>query len=290
MIIPPESDFILRLHRRFHDCRGSQLHANEISQALDDLYNPRRSFRNWDLPREVVAEHLSRRELMTPVGFIEGVHEAYLLRHPGKTRWGCKVPYFALHIAELAAIFPRGKFIHLVRDGRDTFLSMQDRRKQGATHFPRTVTRAAWMWRKLVSAASRGGDLIGSHYREVRYEDLVKNVQTTLQGICDFLDEPFTEEMVSHCYGELSRHQPLRMSDMFKYVKKEVDASNTERWKRQMPPQEVFQYQAISGQELAEFGYPLAASGASIGLRVRARTAICRILYRVWDNTSGIFK
>lgn len=284
LVVPPEDDFILRLRRIVPGHRTRRLNGRAIERLLDELYRPGEAFTHWELPRERLREHLAEASSRTLTEFIEAVHEAYLSDRPGKTRWGCKVPYFALHLRELSRVFPRAKFVHLVRDGRDTFLSMRDRTQRGATHFPASPMRAAWVWRRLVTTARRSGTALGLGYAEFRYEDLVSDCGRTLELICEFIGEPYCDEMVERYYDDLRRHQNNRMAVMDRYVKPAIDAANTRRWADEMTADEIYRFQAIASDTLVRSGYPLGAVASRVAVSTKAKANAVKSLYHLHDR------
>jgi hypothetical protein len=85
---------------------------------------------------------------------------------------------------------PGGRFIHLVRDGRDVVCSLTRRwASEAPGHDAATYVQAAltrWVWD--VTQARRAADRPG--YLEVRYEELVTAPLDTLNRILGFLDQP----------------------------------------------------------------------------------------------------
>ena len=46
--------------------------------------------------------------------------------------------------------------------------------------------------------AHKVGSVLGEHYLEVRYEDLVSRPEESLRAICGFLQEPYCSEMLAY--------------------------------------------------------------------------------------------
>jgi len=118
------------------------------------------------------------------------------------------------HLVTAAAIaFPQARFVHILRDGRDVACSLLERRWLGPfgngrddagvpygsyarfwveperrDEFERAsdARRAAWAWRRYVTAARVAGDTA----LELRYEDLVTDPETTAETLAAFLEAP----------------------------------------------------------------------------------------------------
>jgi hypothetical protein len=83
-----------------------------------------------------------------------------------------KTPSHALYIPEIAELFPGARFIHVLRDARDTVASLLGAsRSWGAGWAPRRARAAARMWVEHVKAA-RHAHVAPGKLCEVRYEDL----------------------------------------------------------------------------------------------------------------------
>ncbi len=115
----------------------------------------------------------------------------------GKTcRWlGEKTPDNVLHMPLLAELFPRSRFVHIVRDGRDAAVSAwfnnlriseaQTKAKFG--DFRGYMQRYAASWSAKVRRAQAYGKQHPNRYFELSYEDLHREFDATLRGVLAFL-------------------------------------------------------------------------------------------------------
>ena len=76
----------------------------------------------------------------------------------------------------------------MLRDGRDVACSIKDR----TGSFEQGISR--WVHNNLAGFPYWGD----SRVKVVKYEDLVKYSQTTLQEVCDFIGEEYTQEMLKY--------------------------------------------------------------------------------------------
>jgi hypothetical protein len=138
----------------------------------------------------------------------------YLLkqsRHKGARAVGDKTPHNVRFFDGLATVFPTGKFIHLVRDGRDCAIS-------GWFHNQRNPNWAVLNGGSLEayaqnSASSWVADLVKSQQfadrypermRRIRYEDLVADTEGTLAGLFQFLGVEVSEAVLAACRTQAS--------------------------------------------------------------------------------------
>ncbi|NOX36458.1 MAG: sulfotransferase [Calditrichaeota bacterium] len=164
-----------------------------------------------------------------------------MARQQGKSRWGNKRPSYALHITELAELFPHARILHIVRDGRDVAYSM---RRAGQGAFERNWYYAIKDWEHHVCVARESGNrLPEGQYLEIKYEDLMKTPIEVLQKIIHFMgDEAENEE---------------RLRNSAERIRAMIKPGNYEKWRRQIPPFAVKIMEQAAGDTLEAFGYPI---------------------------------
>src|SRR3954464_15852129 len=95
---------------------------------------------------------------------------------PGRERLAERTPLHALHTGLIRDIYPDGRIVHIIRDGRDVVRSLVAQQWG-----PASVAAAAHEWRAAIEAARAGAD--GSErYLELRYEDLRPDPATPIDG------------------------------------------------------------------------------------------------------------
>jgi hypothetical protein len=122
-------------------------------------------------------------EVGGPAGYIRFVGRPFdhYGRARGKLLVGDKTPNSLRQIQVLNRLWPRAKFVHLIRDGRDVCLSVLNWKRKAARLaelFPTweedPVTTAALCWERDVGQGREQGRLLGPEfYYEIRYESLV---------------------------------------------------------------------------------------------------------------------
>ena len=237
--VPPESRFITEL---WTGQREVELRAFLKALAVH------KRFETWDLPIEVVAEEIGT---TTQVDYADAVSAAFsaYARVNGKSRWGDKTPRYVEHIELLATLFSGARFIHLVRDGRNVALSYAN-----VPFGPKTVGKAAALWRTRVIAGRTGGAALGGkRYLEIRYEDLVEDPAGETKEICEFLDLTFDPGMLD--YTERARGSVLPRASMYNPHVTEPPQTNVRSWQNSMPPDQVEIFEAVAGDALSLLAY-----------------------------------
>lgn len=135
-----------------------------------------------------------QRESRSQVEFIERFQRA-ILERSGKAIWLEKTPKNAGRFGFVRRHFPYAKLVHIVRDGRDVVCSLRRTPFAKLDHAPSesvaAAQRCAVQWRAGVRAARRFRR--DPRYYELRYEDLVRDPQTTLRALIDFLELPWSD-------------------------------------------------------------------------------------------------
>jgi hypothetical protein len=219
---------------------------------LDDLYAVS-NFRRLGIPRDGMRAAL---EAERPATFAEAVRIVFAMyaRSRGKTMYGDKTPLYVSFIEPIAALLPEAKFVHLIRDGRDTVLAYLERDKG-----PADVAEGAFHWRLRVSRGHESGARLGpDRYGEFHYEDLVDDPETTVRAICDFLGLGFHPDMLDYqstaerFLSEAKNpgdHQHLAMAP----TKGLID------WRKSMSPDDLATFESIAGDILESVGYERAS-------------------------------
>ena len=186
--------------------------------------------------------------------FAEGVRRVLALfaSSQGKSRYADKTPGHVVRIPLLAELFPEARFVHIIRDGRNSWVGYRDR-----GFGPKTVGDAAYNWVGRVGRGRRAGLALEPHrYHEVRYEELLDSPAETLERVCGFLELNFEESMLRyHERAEtvLSGLAPADRAD-FENVFRPLTKGMRD-WRTEMSEPEQATFHAIAGDLLAELGY-----------------------------------
>jgi hypothetical protein len=271
MAIPNESHFVVQFAQRRSKYESPE--CFELERFTGDLFD-HWAFRRWGLQQEAVIEAFHATSPLDYPTAMRTLYATYARSHR-KTRYGDKTPSYVLSIDLLAATFPEAVFIHLIRDGRDVALSYLD------TDFgSRTLGQAAIAWDRFVRAGRTSGRRLGhSRYREVRYEDLVRDPERVLQELCAFVGLSFDARMLRY-------HE--RADDLVSQMPHQDHHRNLYRpptlalrdWRRELSPKDIEVFQSLAGELLDELGYEsgprrkhfvprLAVTGHRVGTLVR---------------------
>lgn len=274
LAVPDESYFLPQLAHRHRD-------HPDVDAFVDDL---RRlpTLREWELD---VSEVRARLRPGQPLGeMVSAIYEAYAAKH-GKERFGDKTPMYMQHLRMLERLFPDARYVHLIRDGRDTalsFLSMPRGVVTESWHHPRDAADFACQWRSEVNAAQALGRRVGPRYLELRYEELVQEPDATLRAITDFAALPFDDAMLEYV-GNVDLSAKPHQQSLAK-----APTPGLRDWRTAMSSDDVRSFEEVAGDLLARLGYELSDPALADGPTARGRARLVR--YRAvgagWRTTA----
>ena len=129
------------------------------------------------------------------------IHQLTGAATAGNQRTIDSTPHSLLHMGELGRIFPRARFVHVVRDGRSVVSSLTKRDWLDPATGQKVwccqdVQSAAKYWSHVVSAVREQAALVPGRYLEVCYEDLMESPQVVLEQVIAFLGESWDPAML----------------------------------------------------------------------------------------------
>lgn len=252
LAVPDESYFVPQLAAR---------HPGRVGKAafLDDLARVR-TLREWGLTADDVAPFVS--DGCAPGDAIGAVFAAYAAAQ-GKAQWGDKTPLYMQYLPVLERLWPRARFVHLVRDGRDAALSFIDVPRGLMTEGwgrPRDVAGFACQWRTEVEATRELGARVGGErYRELRYEDLIADPAGSLRGLCAFIGIPYEDQLLEYVGRSDSARKPHQQA------LNKPPTPGLRSWQTAMAPADVAAFEALAGDVLAAYGYETSSATAPVG-------------------------
>jgi hypothetical protein len=112
------------------------------------------------------------------------------------------------HLYEMKLIhelYPRSRFINVLRDGRDVSVSVRSAARswvpQWGHTFGRSVSASARAWSHAVRHAHRVGEELGDLYHEIRYEQIKQDPVGSYRRLFDFCNIPYDEELLQQIFA-----------------------------------------------------------------------------------------
>lgn len=186
---------------------------------------------------------------------------------------GEKTPNHCEWIFELASMLPEARFVHIMRDPRDSALSQREA-------FGRPALQAAMRWKLDLQMHRDCQRLLPAwRYMGVRYEDLVTDPRAVLEPLCQFLGLQYREEMLNPGGREkkgFAHYEEHKLRTLEK-----VTSSRIGRYKGKMSAMDVAVIERVAGPIMVEMGYTLERKPAALawlGMAMQApQVAIKRV-------------
>jgi hypothetical protein len=257
LTIPPETHFIPKLIKV---CEEAGEDARERSF---ELLTTHRRWPDFGLDPDELRAAFDELDPFTAGDALRAFYAAYAARQ-GKPRWGDKSPGYVRRMPRIQSALPEARFVHLIRDGRDVALSQLD-----VHHGADSVREAAEDWSEGIGKARRSARRV-EHYMEAAYEDLVADPEPVLRRVCEFVELPYDEAMLSyHEHAEERMAETVRDLDrrgdtaipaelrarQHSRVSSPPQTQRAGRWRTDMSAEDRREFEAVAGELLAELGY-----------------------------------
>jgi protein-tyrosine sulfotransferase len=179
------------------------------------------------------------------------------LSEEGKSRWVEKTPNNVRAIDRLLTWYPQGRFIHVVRDGRDVVCSLRNHPRERIVDGkivpmkidnPVELSAERWLKDTMMGLAFK------DHPRclEVRYEALVTDPEAELKRVCAFIGENYESAMMAQTtHAEQRSGQNLNNER----ASRSISAKSVERWKTDLTSSERQSFIDVAGELLITLGY-----------------------------------
>ena len=257
IVIPPECGFAQWLKERFDPWTSDSL------EAFRDAVCESRKFETWGVTPEMLMHSLESRAPATYAEAVSVVYECYGKAHDRAfTRWGDKNNYYLHHVPTLAALFPNGFFVDVVRDGRDVAGSYREVVKTGARsrfapELPRDIETIAAEWNSnLMRIRASFRDLDASRRWELRFEDLVGEPETSLRRLCEAIGEEFDANMLEyHVLNKTLHLEPVEFLEWKSKTLERPEASRAGRWAEDLTPEDARRFERVARDMLVQYGY-----------------------------------
>lgn len=218
--------------------------------------NPTRLAGLLDLPAGRVEKLLE--EADSQAQFIDELFAAYA-HASGKPRWAEKTPNNIQSLDFIFDRFPRARFIHALRDGRDTICSLRTHPRHKVvdgelvplnTNNPIDQCIETWVTEVQRGTVHRGDD----RYYELRYEDLILNPEPTLRSLFDWLEEPW-EPGVLNFHEVKSGSRDVKKFPQNPEATQKMSDKSLGRWREHLTDDEVAMFMERAGDLARDLGY-----------------------------------
>lgn len=247
--VPPEIQNLPVLPGKFIAYRG--LGWEDLSRLIISNFESHHHFNLWQMnmaPAYQRIINLPQKE-RTLAKIIDEVYMTYAAQvFPEAGIWGDQSPINTYSLPNLNKIFPKAKYIHLLRDGRDVVSSIVKR--MGDKYLYEGINR----WKTSIKRIRHFQKVVDTNqYLEIRYEDLVQEPEQTLKEISLFLGVEYTPQMLD--YWKLPSTIEHKIYSHHKNLGKPVFTSSINKWKERLSEKQQNIVQKELSRELSRLNY-----------------------------------
>jgi hypothetical protein len=191
-----------------------------------------------------------------------------------------KTPLHVEHMAEIWELFPRARFVHIVRDPRNTISSLLRMPFVATTWIPWQAQRWNVVLERVRSFARAAPDAI----HEIRYEDLVGRTEAVLGQVCKFVDLDYDSSMLVAFADQADRNILARESAWKENVQSGYIHRDPDVWSQRISHGEAWLIEWYTRKDFGAYGY---APGARLDLRTKAEI-IHRVIAELRESRSTL--
>jgi hypothetical protein len=259
--IAPEFPILLPLYQKFRNVKEWDEEA--ILSFVDHLFRHyvfnNRTLDHYMLDKDAfTADLMELKHTGTTQDFLKSInYHSFTVFEKGKTlRIGDKNPVYSIYAKRLLKIFPEAKFICIIRDYRDNFVSIRklSELKMEAPILSLQISRWKYAARIFLACRKKYPD----RFRIVRYEDLVTEQEKTVRELFEFIGityDPAVFDFYTKKEETLKAYNDPMIEKFHGSLMKPVNTSRMNLWKKELTPAQVRIADQIAGKYADLFGY-----------------------------------
>ena len=180
-------------------------------------------------------------------------------------------------LLRLKKLFPKARFIYILRDGRAVAASLQKIRDWG----PRTVLGQARSWTSSVAHGFAAKEKIGDCLCIVKYEDLILNEKVELERLAQFIGVPLLNPtdsppgFIVHGYTE-NQHSLVGAA---------LDPRRIDAWKKDLSMHDIELFESMTGDLLEMLGYQTIFGASALPLKT---LPLAKMMFKEFVTTAAI--
>jgi hypothetical protein len=236
---------------KYYETRTGLHREGVIAAELVLKWLEQKRFDPFEADRAEIERLLPAGQRLSYPSFISQLLEVYG-RVKGKPLVGSKTLDYLRLLPSVHALWPKAKFVHLIRDGRNVCLTVLKRQQRNvARQFASWVeapvaTAAAW-WEWNVRQGRQAAHGLGPEwYLEIRYESWYDQPTKECAALLTFLGVPFDDNLLRLMTSRVKTYPGEDSADAW--------LAHAD-WRWQMPGADVERFEAVAGDLLNELGY-----------------------------------
>lgn len=185
-------------------------------------------------------------------GRLFAIMQSHFAQDKNKPRWGDKSLHTERYADAIFEAYPNAAILHMIRDPRDRYASALTRWKVNRSG----VGGGTAVWLSSVRLAQQNQKKYPKRYKIVRYETLTSSPEETLRAICDFVNEPYSPEMLT-MNGAKSFRDEGGNSSYTSYKPGRISTRSIGRFRQVLSKHQIAFIQLLCRRAMQQYDYEL---------------------------------
>lgn len=242
----PESDFFINFIYKYLPNSFSNVRKDVFLRYLSNNYR----FKQWNINAVNIDELPESIDYSNFNTVIENTIALFLKHHTETNiKEGIRIdhtPSSIKYFQTLIELFPKSKFIFIVRDPRAVYASVK-----GLDWGANSPLRLSEIWREYVMCYFTLQKLFPDKVHLIKYEDILKDPREKLKELCGFLQINYNDSMLDGTGFKI----PDYTVSQHALVGKKPDKKRIEKWKEELNRNEVLIIESICKSIMSVFNY-----------------------------------
>lgn len=233
-----------------------------LEEVLSFIYKEDK-FGDWGIQKDELKDKLLSLDKLDKVKLINSILEIYFNKRDSQAQhWIIKAsPYF--HIQKILDVFPKARFLHIIRDGRAVYNSKRKSRGVHGRLMETNIIKGALQWKLKLDIADSFPDAV----KTLKYEELVADKDKVLVSVLDYLDVKQEQRTITKSQDDYFSVISNQQKHLHKNITDAPKKSISLQWLNEMSKSDRLLYEFLSAEKLKKYGYTLyfLDKGISIG-------------------------
>lgn len=256
--IPIESRIIIHLKRKY--LHEKKWNSDKINEFINDLYKDIKFKDHWLIDRNELINNINllTKDQLNFQNLCKLIYFSYPSPYPREQILliGDKNPIYSIFIPELKEVFPDAKYIHLVRDYRASTLSIYKTFKQEG------ISSISYGWLDYNKRIEYQKKKSPNSFLTIRYHDLVNSPEIVIKELCNFLNIPFSDNMLNHS-SIVKEHieqnvdvlLQKELNQIHPNISKPINTKQIDKWRKELTPKQIYIIEYIVDGYGLRYGY-----------------------------------